>query len=176
MVHNHMMRQIRIEVKHNLTDVKRCEADGEDHQHGRQQLYGFHASVAALLHQTRAGKGAHDSNSKHYDDHHWEEELEYGQREKFGQAAARVLEGRREKRVGHDDGEQPNAGAHCFGHTRVPPLPRGLSLNYGQVAIHADAGEEEDATVHVDEVAEYVHVGTVEALSSAVVQYDTSGE
>lgn len=59
-----------MEVKQNLTDVKQCEADGEDHQNSRQQLYSFHASVTALLHETWAGKGAHDSNSKHYDDHH----------------------------------------------------------------------------------------------------------
>lgn len=176
MVHNHMMRQIRMEVKQNLTDVKRREADSEDNQHGRQQLYSFHASVSALLHEARAGKGAHDSNSKHYDDHHRQEELKYGQCEKFGEAEAWVLEGRCEKWVGHDDGKQPNADAHCFGHTGVPPLPWGLRLHDGQVAINADAGEEEDATVHVDKVAEYVHVGTVEALSSTVVQYDTSGE
>lgn len=87
-----------------------------------------------------------------------------------------MLEDYHEKRVSHGDGEQPNADAHHFGHTGVPPLPRGLRLNDGQVAIHTDAGEEEDATVHVDEVAEYVHVGTDDAFSSTVVQYDTSGK
>ncbi len=60
-----------MEVKQDLPDVKRREADSEDHQNGGQQLYGFHASVAALLHEARSGKGAHDSNSKRYDDHHW---------------------------------------------------------------------------------------------------------
>lgn len=52
--------------------------------------------------------------------------------------------------------------------------PDKTDLHDGEVPVHADAGQEEDAAVHVDEVAEDVQVGAGETRPSAVIEQDTS--
>lgn len=49
-------------------------------------------------------------------------------------------------------------------------------LHNGEVAVNADAGQEQDAAVHVDKVAEDVQVGAGEAGTAAVVQQDAGGQ
>lgn len=158
-VDNDVVGHVGIEVHQHLPDVERGEADGEDDQDSGEELHGPHAPLSALLHQTGVGQGTHDAHGEHHDDDQGEEELEDGQDEELGDAAARVSERRGEEGVGDHDSEEPDENAHPLGHVRVPPLPRGLNLYYGQVSVHAYTGEEEDAAVHVDKVAEYMHVG-----------------
>lgn len=50
----------------------------------------------------------------------------------------------------------------------------GAHLHDGQVTVNTYAGQEQDAAVHVDEVAEDVQVGAGEASSCTVVQKDAS--
>lgn len=56
------------------------------------------------------------------------------------------------------------------------PGPSRPNLHDGEVAVHADAGEEQDAAVHVDKVAEGVQVGAGETRSAAVVEQDAGGQ
>lgn len=65
---------------------------------------------------------------------------------------------------------------HVRGVLSPNPGPSQPNLHDGKVAVHADAGEEQDAAVHVDKVAEGVQVGAGETRSAAVVQQDASGQ
>lgn len=49
-------------------------------------------------------------------------------------------------------------------------------LHDGEVPVHADAGEEQDAAVHVDEIAEGVQVRAGETRPAAVVEQDAGGQ
>lgn len=65
---------------------------------------------------------------------------------------------------------------HVRGVLGPNPGPSQPNLHDGEVAVHADAGEEQDAAVHVDKVAEGVQVGAGETRSAAVVEQDASGQ
>lgn len=114
-----------------------------------------------------------------------------------------MLERCGEEGVGDHDGKQPDRATHALGHAGAPPptgcfrlqgkQTRGRSaacrggsesgpgpcqpnLHDGEVTVHADAGEEQDAAVHVDKVAEGVQVGAGETRPAAVVEQDASGQ
>lgn len=122
-----------------------------------------------MLHQARVGQRPHDAHGEDDNNHQGQEKLEHRQGEQTRQTAG-------QERVGDHHSEQPNAGACHLGHTGAAPFPRGLYLHYGQVSVHTDAGEEEDAAVHIDKVTEDVDIGAVEAFPTTVVQYDTCGQ
>lgn len=55
-------------------------------------------------------------------------------------------------------------------------IPSRTHLHDGEVAVNADAGQEQDAAVHVNKVAEDVQVGAGEAGPAAVVEQDAGGQ
>ena len=161
------------------------------------------ACVPALLHQATVGQGPHDPHGEDHDDDEGQEELSDGEEEELGQAAARVLESGGEEGVGDHDGKEPDRDTHAFGHAGVPPPTGGFNLqgheemkyfgiswketintththrthlHDGKVAVDTYAGEEQDAAVHVDKVAEDVQVGAGETGPPAVVEQDASGQ
>lgn len=64
----HMMRHVRVEVHHHLSDVEGCEADSEDDQHCGQELDSPPSPLPALLHQAAVSECPHNPQSEDHND------------------------------------------------------------------------------------------------------------
>ena len=180
-------------------DVERDEAHGEHHQHHDDELDGFLMRGVALLAAGQSTPGPAQGPRHQEVAHHYDHERDAEQQHHDNRAVVHILvegllaggvvaqgvvvpPGRGdENEVGHQAHAHhaPHHAAHQVGVARLHQRHGLDGVADAQVAVHADAREEEDAAVEVDveEEAHYLAGGQPEGPVAAVgVVVDEGGQ